>query len=72
MEKCCNWLSINGEVLYKRTVECSKTTGLRSTGKLYGVGGKWENERRNLAPRVQEGTVKQIQVIGVGKLSIMY
>lgn len=45
---------------------CSNTTELRSLGKLYEVQGKWENERRNLAPGVQEGTVKQLQVIGVG------
>jgi hypothetical protein len=35
-------------------------------GENYEVRGKWENESRNLAPGVQEGTVKQLQVIGVG------
>jgi hypothetical protein len=66
MEKCRKRLNINGEVLYTGTVECSNTTELRSLGKLYEIGGKWENERRNLAPGVQEGTVKPLQVIGVG------
>ena len=53
-------------MLYKGRWTAVNTTELRSLGKLYEVRGKWGNERRYLAPGVQEGTVKQLQVIGVG------
>ena len=60
------WLNSNGEVLYKGTVECGKTTELSSFGKLYEVRGKWEKEMRYVALGVQKGTVKQLQVTGFG------
>jgi hypothetical protein len=49
--------------MYKGAVKCIKTTDLRSLGKLYEVGGKWENQMRSEGLGTEEGRVELSQVI---------
>ena len=57
------WLNINEVTMYKGAVKCIKTTDLRSLGKLYEFGGKWENQMRSEGLGTEEGRVELSQVI---------
>jgi hypothetical protein len=50
------WVKINEEVAYKKTIECSNVNKLRGLGMyLYRVRCLWEKERPNLGERIEDG-----------------